>query len=90
MKLSPPSRQRWILDTSEASKSVDKDLGHSLAKLKADKREFQEGITLFNKKAKKGLAHLQSIGRLGESFDEIAEFLRRTPGLIKPSSATTG
>lgn len=67
----------------KTSKSVDKDLGHSLAKLKADKREFQEGITLFNKKAKKGLAHLQSIGRLGESFDEIAEFLRATPGLDK-------
>jgi len=67
----------------KASASGDKDLGHSLAKLKADKREFQEGISLFNKKAKKGLAYLQSIGRLGESFDEIAEFLRATPGLDK-------
>ena len=59
------------------------DLGDSIAKLKADKQEFQEGITLFNKKAKKGLAYLQSIGRLGTSHNEIAEFLRTTPGLDK-------
>ena len=67
----------------KTSASAESKLGESIAKLKADKQEFQEGIALFNKKAKKGLEFLQSIGRLGKSHAEIAEFLRTTPGLDK-------
>ena len=67
----------------KTSASAESNLGDSIAKLKADKQEFQEGIALFNKKAKKGLEFLQSIGRLGKSHEEIAEFLRTTAGLDK-------
>jgi len=67
----------------KTSASSEWKIGDSIAKLKADKQEFQEGISLFNKKAKKGLEFLQSIGRLGKSHEEIAEFLRTTPGLDK-------
>ena len=50
---------------------------------KATKLEYQEAITMFNKKAKKGIAMMQRMGRLGTSPEEIAEFLRRTPDLDK-------
>lgn len=63
--------------------SAEGNIGDSIAKLKADKQEFQEGVALFNKKAKKGLEYLQSIGRLGKTHEEVAEFLRVTPGLDK-------
>ena len=65
------------------SNSAEVNLGDSIAKLKADKQEFQHGVSLFNKKAKKGLEYLQSIGRLGKSHEEVAAFLQNTPGLDK-------
>ena len=51
-----------------------------IEKKKASKLEYQEAVALFNKKAKKGIALMQKIGRLGTSPAEIAEFLRATPG----------
>lgn len=50
---------------------------------KASKLEYQEAITLFNKKAKKGIAMMQKMGRLGTSPEDIAAFLRQTPDLDK-------
>lgn len=70
-------------NTPLKTSTSDSNVGDSIAKLKADKQEFQEGIALFNKKAKKGLEYLQNIGRLGKTHEEIAEFLRNTPGLDK-------
>lgn len=67
----------------KTTSSAEGNIGDSIAKLKADKQEFQEGVGLFNKKAKKGLEYLQSIGRLGKTHEEVAEFLRVTPGLDK-------
>ena len=54
-----------------------------IEKKKASKLEYQEAVALFNKKAKKGIALMQKIGRLGTSPAEIAEFLRATPDLDK-------
>ena len=50
---------------------------------RASKLEYQEAVALFNKKAKKGVAALQKIGRLGREPAEIAAFLRSAPGLDK-------
>ena len=50
---------------------------------RASKLEYQEAVALFNKKAKKGVAALQKIGRLGREPAEIAASLRSAPGLDK-------
>jgi brefeldin A-inhibited guanine nucleotide-exchange protein len=50
---------------------------------KAFKRAFEQGITEFNKKPKKGIAFLQSQGLLGDSPEDVARFLAGTRGLDK-------
>ncbi|KAL0026445.1 hypothetical protein WJX79_010345 [Trebouxia sp. C0005] len=50
---------------------------------KAYKKGFQEGIALFNKKPKKGIAFMQEHNMLGRSPDEVAKFLAKTTGLNK-------
>lgn len=42
-----------------------------------------EGISLFNKKPKKGIQFLQKAGQLGTRPEEVAAFLRQTAGLDK-------
>lgn len=54
-----------------------------IERAKASKAEYQRAIALFNKKPKKGVALMQKIGRLGETPEEIAAFLRHTPDLDK-------
>lgn len=44
---------------------------------------FTEGLSLFNKKPKKGLVFLQKAGQLGTAPEEVALFLKHTPGLDK-------
>jgi brefeldin A-inhibited guanine nucleotide-exchange protein len=56
----------------------------NLVQKKLDKSEFQEGVKLFNKKPKKGIAHLKAIGKLGEGTPaDIANFLKTAPNLDK-------
>jgi len=50
---------------------------------KAYKLSFMEGVALFNKKPKKGIAYLQTANMLGDSPEDIAVFLRKTSGLNK-------
>lgn len=50
---------------------------------KAFKMAFEEGVTEFNKKPKKGIAFLQAQGLLGQSPAEVAHFLAHTRGLDK-------
>lgn len=50
---------------------------------KAYKLGFQEGVALFNKKPKKGVAFMQEQGMIGESPRDIALFLAKTTGLNK-------
>ena len=54
-----------------------------IEQLKASKMEYQQAVALFNKKPKKGVAMMQSLGRLGETPEEIAAFLRDSQGLDK-------
>jgi len=54
-----------------------------IERAKASKAEYQRAIALFNKKPKKGVALMQKIGRLGETPEEVAAFLRHTPDLDK-------
>lgn len=44
---------------------------------------FQEGVALFNKEPKKGVAFMQEQGMLGESPGDVACFLGKTMGLNK-------
>ena len=48
----------------------------SIEQQKRDKLEFQEGVTLFNKKPKKGIAFMIERGKIGSSPAEIAAFLK--------------
>ncbi|KAK9829453.1 hypothetical protein WJX72_005963 [[Myrmecia] bisecta] len=50
---------------------------------KAYKKGFHEGVTLFNKKPKKGIAFMQEQGMLGRSGEDVAKFLAKTAGLNK-------
>lgn len=55
----------------------------SLEKRRAYKLELQEGISIFNQKPKKGIDFLIKAKKVGDSPEEIAVFLKNTPGLSK-------
>ena len=88
-----PSTPTVALEIKEKANEIDEQIeaitptkvdASNLVQKKLDKSEFQEGVKLFNKKPKKGVAHLKSIGKLGEGTPkEIAEFLRTAPNLDK-------
>ncbi|KAL0373565.1 UNVERIFIED_CONTAM: Brefeldin A-inhibited guanine nucleotide-exchange protein 2 [Sesamum radiatum] len=50
---------------------------------RAYKLELQEGISLFNRKPKKGIEFLINANKVGDSPEEIAVFLKNTSGLNK-------
>ncbi|KAL0309160.1 UNVERIFIED_CONTAM: Brefeldin A-inhibited guanine nucleotide-exchange protein 2 [Sesamum radiatum] len=50
---------------------------------RAYKLELQEGISLFNRKPKKGIEFLINANKVGDSPEEIAAFLKNTSGLNK-------
>lgn len=53
--------------------------------LRNAKAQFQEAITVFNAKPKKGLAAMQSQGLVGHTALDVARFLRDSKGLSKTS-----
>ncbi|KAL6648463.1 hypothetical protein ACP70R_012687 [Stipagrostis hirtigluma subsp. patula] len=55
----------------------------SLEQRRAYKMELQEGISLFNRKPKKGIEFLVNASKVGESPEEIAVFLKSASGLNK-------
>ncbi|KAJ6807636.1 brefeldin A-inhibited guanine nucleotide-exchange protein 2-like [Iris pallida] len=55
----------------------------SLEHRRAYKLELQEGISLFNRKPKKGIEFLISANKVGDSPEKIATFLRNASGLNK-------
>ncbi|KAL6867503.1 hypothetical protein ACP4OV_015527 [Aristida adscensionis] len=55
----------------------------SLEQRRAYKMELQEGISLFNRKPKKGIEFLVNASKVGESPEEIAAFLKSASGLNK-------
>ncbi|PWA72449.1 Armadillo-like helical [Artemisia annua] len=66
---------------SEASSEVS---GASvIEQRRAYKLELQEGISLFNRKPKKGIEFLINVNKVGNTPEEIAEFLKSTSGLNK-------
>ncbi|DBA82002.1 TPA: hypothetical protein ACH3X1_007704 [Trebouxia sp. C0004] len=72
------------MDVPAAIKDADSTReAQLLESWKAYKKGFQEGIALFNKKPKKGIAFMQEHNMLGRSPDEVAKFLAKTTGLNK-------
>ncbi|KAG8096800.1 hypothetical protein GUJ93_ZPchr0013g34493 [Zizania palustris] len=55
----------------------------SLEQRRAYKMELQEGISLFNRKPRKGIEFLINANKVGESPEEIAAFLKSASGLNK-------
>ncbi|KAK6162478.1 hypothetical protein DH2020_002319 [Rehmannia glutinosa] len=66
---------------SEASTEVS-DVS-MLEQRRAYKLELQEGISLFNRKPKKGIEFLINANKVGNSAEEIAGFLKNASGLNK-------
>ncbi|KAL0425868.1 UNVERIFIED_CONTAM: Brefeldin A-inhibited guanine nucleotide-exchange protein 2 [Sesamum radiatum] len=66
---------------SEASSEVS-DVS-MLEQRRAYKLELQEGISLFNRKPKKGIEFLINANKVGSSAEEIAAFLKNASGLNK-------
>ncbi|KAI3701044.1 hypothetical protein L2E82_45687 [Cichorium intybus] len=65
----------------DASNEVSDAL--TIEQRRAYKLEFQEGISLFNLKPKKGIEFLINVNKLGNSPEEIADFLKNASGLNK-------
>ncbi|KAK9103545.1 hypothetical protein Sjap_020799 [Stephania japonica] len=66
---------------SETSSEVSE--ASTIEQRRAYKLELQEGISLFNRKPKKGIDFLVSAKKVGNSPEEIALFLKDTSGLNK-------
>nr|AAM00191.1 guanine nucleotide-exchange protein GEP2 [Oryza sativa] len=66
---------------SEMSNGVSE--AASLEQRRAYKMELQEGISLFNRKPRKGIEFLINANKVGESPEEIAAFLKSSSGLNK-------
>ncbi|XP_022770305.1 brefeldin A-inhibited guanine nucleotide-exchange protein 2-like [Durio zibethinus] len=66
---------------SEASSEASDVL--TIEQRRAYKLELQEGISLFNRKPKKGIEFLIKANKLGDSPEEIAAFLKNASGLNK-------
>uniref|UniRef100_A0A7N0TCL6 SEC7 domain-containing protein n=1 Tax=Kalanchoe fedtschenkoi TaxID=63787 RepID=A0A7N0TCL6_KALFE len=66
---------------SDASSEVS-DVA-TIEQRRAYKLELQEGISLFNRKPKKGIEFLINANKLGNSPEEIAVFLKNASGLSK-------
>ncbi|KAL6124375.1 hypothetical protein ACLB2K_076888 [Fragaria x ananassa] len=66
---------------SEASSEASDAL--TIEQRRAYKLELQEGISLFNRKPKKGIEFLINANKVGDSPEEIATFLKNASGLNK-------
>ncbi|XP_024985305.1 brefeldin A-inhibited guanine nucleotide-exchange protein 2-like [Cynara cardunculus var. scolymus] len=66
---------------SEASNEVSD--ASTIEQRRAYKLELQEGISLFNRKPKKGIEFLINVNKVGNSPEEIADFLKNASGLNK-------
>ncbi|KAL4567153.1 hypothetical protein LXL04_022727 [Taraxacum kok-saghyz] len=66
---------------SDASSEVSDAL--TIEQRRAYKLELQEGISIFNRKPKKGIEFLTNVNKVGNSPEEIADFLKNASGLNK-------
>ncbi|KAK4476530.1 hypothetical protein RD792_015686 [Penstemon davidsonii] len=69
-------------DTHSETSSEVSDVS-TIEQRRAYKLELQEGISLFNRKPKKGIEFLISANKVGNSPEEIAAFLKNASGLNK-------
>ncbi|KAG9137689.1 hypothetical protein Leryth_024809 [Lithospermum erythrorhizon] len=73
------------VEMSETHSDVSSEVSDASAieQRRAYKLELQEGISLFNRKPKKGIDFLISANKMGGTPEEISAFLRNTSGLNK-------
>ncbi|KAL3814904.1 hypothetical protein ACJIZ3_016172 [Penstemon smallii] len=69
-------------DTHSETSSEVSDVS-TIEQRRAYKLELQEGISLFNRKPKKGIEFLINANKVGNSPEEIAAFLKNASGLNK-------
>ncbi|CAL1356931.1 unnamed protein product [Linum trigynum] len=68
---------------SQSEASTEASDVSSIEQRRAYKLELQEGISLFNRKPKKGIEFLINANKVGDSPEEIAVFLKNASGLNK-------
>ncbi|CAI0400986.1 unnamed protein product [Linum tenue] len=68
---------------SQSEASTETSDVSSIEQRRAYKLELQEGISLFNRKPKKGIEFLINANKVGDSPEEIAVFLKNASGLNK-------
>ncbi|KAL2337445.1 hypothetical protein Fmac_011891 [Flemingia macrophylla] len=73
------------VDESDSHSEVSNDASDvsTIEQRRAYKLELQEGISLFNRKPKKGIEFLINANKVGDSPEEIAVFLKDASGLNK-------
>ncbi|CAN4125810.1 unnamed protein product [Withania somnifera] len=71
-----------VSDSHSESSSEVSDVS-TIEQRRAYKLELQEGISLFNRKPKKGIEFLINANKVGNSPEEIAAFLKDASGLSK-------
>ncbi|GMP61785.1 hypothetical protein CsSME_00024113 [Camellia sinensis var. sinensis] len=69
-------------DSHSESPSEVSDVS-TIGQRRAYKLELQEGISLFNRKPKKGIEFLINVNKVGNSAEDIAAFLKDASGLNK-------
>ncbi|GAB2271567.1 Brefeldin A-inhibited guanine nucleotide-exchange protein 2 [Dionaea muscipula] len=74
-----------LVEGSDSHSETSSDISdaQTIEQRRAYKLEFQEGISLFNRKPKKGIEFLINANKVGNSPEEIAAFLRNASGLNK-------
>ncbi|KAI7749932.1 hypothetical protein M8C21_024882, partial [Ambrosia artemisiifolia] len=79
------TNEHELVEGSDSQSEPSSEASDALAieQRRAYKLELQEGISLFNRKPKKGIEFLISVNKVGSSPEEIAEFLKNASGLNK-------
>ncbi|KAL7606603.1 hypothetical protein Lser_V15G15902 [Lactuca serriola] len=88
--LNPPiengiSNEKESVDISDSHSETSSEVSDAstIEQRRAYKLEIQEGISLFNQNPKKGIEFLINVNKVGDSPEEIAEFLKNASGLNK-------
>ncbi|KAJ0499698.1 putative Sec7 domain, armadillo-like helical, sec7 domain superfamily protein [Helianthus annuus] len=79
------TEQEQPIDGSDSHSDASTEISDALTieQRRAYKLELQEGISLFNRKPKKGIEFLINVKKVGSAPEEIAEFLKNVSGLNK-------
>ena len=79
--LAPSASEATLVAPPGGGEPGDQRQAALLESWKGYKRQFQQGVTLFNQKPKKGVAYMQEQGLVGPNPADVAQFLARTQGL---------